>query len=70
MSMAGQDYTKGSILNYTIQVMSISAIGLGAMFVVDLVDMIFISMLGESALVAALERSPDLQYEAMQNQVL
>lgn len=62
--MAGQDYTKGSILNYTVQLASITAIGLSAMFVVDLVDMIFISMLGESALVAAVGYSGTLLFLA------
>lgn len=44
--MAGQDCTKGFILNYTVQLSSMSAIRLAAILVVG---MIFISMLCETS---------------------
>ena len=46
-------YTQGSIFNHVVSLSMTSAIGLFAIFIVDLVDVFFISILGEAELAAA-----------------
>lgn len=46
-------YTNGSIFGHVMSLSMTSAVGLFAIFIVDLVDVLFISMLGESELAAA-----------------
>ena len=46
-------FTRGSTLRHVIVMTSASTIGLVAMFTVDLVDMYFLSLLGEQELAAA-----------------
>lgn len=47
-------YTEGSVLRHVSALSLTSAVGLFAIFVVDLVDMFFISLLGNAALAAAI----------------
>ncbi len=47
-------YTEGPIFKHVTELSMTSAVGLFAIFIVDLVDMFFISLLGESSLAAAI----------------
>ena len=50
---AGSRFTSGSILRHVIVMASTGAVGLTTLFLVDLADMFFLSLLGEVALAAA-----------------
>ncbi len=51
--MSDAPYTQGPVSRHLITLSTTSAVGIGSLFLVDLVDMFFISLLGEPALAAA-----------------
>lgn len=53
MSAAKAVFTEGSVIKHIIVMASTSAIGLLSLFIVDLLDMYFLSLLGEPEIVAA-----------------
>ena len=53
MAQADAKFLHGSLLKHIVVMSSAASLGLMAIFIVDLVDMLFISMLGNEALAAA-----------------
>jgi Na+-driven multidrug efflux pump len=61
----GARFTKGSTMKHVVSASLVSAIGLVALFVVDLVDIFFFGLLGEQELAAAVGFSGALGFFTM-----
>ena len=60
--MTGAVFTQGSTMRHVLVMTGASAVGLLAMFGVDMVDMFFLTMLGEQELAAAVGFAGTLLY--------